>query len=97
MATLDSAVQQIISGCGVDPPRPLTFGKIVRFGRPKKKYWYVLYEYRARDHRYFVAGAYGWFEGDQRFSFTIENDFTGMDADERERIQRSMQAQRVRS
>jgi putative DNA primase/helicase len=95
MATLDSAVSQMLANGMPDPrndKRALVFNKRVRYGKPKAKYWYILYEYRARNGQYYVTGAYGWWEAEQLIKFKVERDFKGMDEDERERLERSIRA-----
>lgn len=89
MATLDQAIDQM-RGAGMPdfpPGHPRTnTPRIVRYG-PKGKAWYRLYEYPARNGRYYIAGAFGmWGEID---ATKIETDWTGVDQAERERLQRS--------
>lgn len=91
MATLDQAIQQMLA-CGMPefpPGHPrLNTGKIVRYG-PKLKAWYRLFEYKARNNRYYIAGAFGIWQGNDSGKIKIESDFAGMEIDERERLQRS--------
>jgi putative DNA primase/helicase len=90
MTTLDQALAQMRAAGMPDfpPDHPKTnTDRIQRYG-PKKKAWYRLYEYRARNNRYYIVGAYGMW-GEIEPPRKIETDWTGIDEDERERIQRS--------
>lgn len=91
MATREQALQQMLA-CGMPelpPGHPrLNTDKIVRYG-PKKKAWYKLFEYKARNGKYYVTGAFGIWQGEDNGKIKIESDFEGMESDERERLQRS--------
>ncbi len=91
MATLDSAIQQMLAAGMPNFPDgvPIADGRIHRYG-PKKRAWYVLHEFIARNSGRYVQGAFG--EWGRTESLKIESDYTGMPPDERERLQRSMDA-----
>lgn len=91
MTTLDQAIAQMRAAGMPDfpPGHPKTnTDRIQRYG-PKKTAWYRLYEYRARNNRYYIVGAYGMWGVTPDGGFKIESDWQGIDEDERERIQRS--------
>lgn len=96
MATIDQAIQQML-GDGMPPfpdgmPR-LDTGRVVRYG-PKRRAWYRLFEFLARNGRRYVSGAYGiW---GQLESTKIRMDLGEMHQDERERLQQSMAALEAR-
>lgn len=74
------------------PPFPpghpvLNAGRIVRYG-PKKKAWYRLTEMRTSAGAYVVTGAYGIWQGMDSGAQKIEVDWKGVNAEERERLQR---------
>src|SRR4051812_33185478 len=88
MATLDHAIQQMIAA-GMPPfpdGGPRVAGRIVRYG-PKKKAWYILHEYQARNGGRYVTGAFGCWGLIE--STKIETDWTGAPPDEIERLKRS--------
>lgn len=95
MATLAQAVEQMLA-CGLDPfpqGHPRLSGRIERYGK-KKRCWYVLHEYQARNGRRFIAGAFGiWGQLDAQ---RIEADYEGIDADEVERLKRAQREQERR-
>lgn len=74
------------------PPFPdgvprLDTNRVIRYG-PKRKAWYRLFEFLARNGKRYITGAYGiWGQLD---STKIQSNFEGMHPDERERLQRSM-------
>lgn len=84
-----------MDAAGIPRPAEVHYGKLIRYGRPKKKFWYVFHEYRARNGRYFIAGAFGRWEGEQNVKFRVETDFRGIDEDERERLARSIAQQQA--
>lgn len=88
MATLTQAIEQMLDA-GLDPfpdGHPRTSGRIERYGR-KKRSWYVLHQYQARNGRRFVAGAYG--VHGRVDSTRVRADYAGIDPDEIERLQRA--------
>lgn len=88
MTTLDQAVQQMLAA-GMPPfpdGGPRLAGRIVRYG-PKKKAWYVLHEYPARNGRLYITGAFGCWGLIE--STKIETDWTGAPSDELQRLKRS--------
>jgi phage/plasmid primase-like uncharacterized protein len=90
MASFDQAIQQMLAD-GMPPfpdgvPR-LDTGRVVRYG-PKRKAWYRLFEFQARNGNRYISGAYGIWGGIE--STKIRSDFEGMSDDERQRLQRSM-------
>ena len=90
MATFDSAVSQMLAAGMPNFPDgvPIADGRIHRYG-PKKRAWYLLHEFVARNGGRYVAGAFG--EWGRLDSVKIESDYTGMPPDERERLQRSQE------
>lgn len=90
MATFDSAVSQMLAAGLPNFPDgvPIADGRIHRYG-PKKRAWYILHEFVARNGGRYVAGAFG--EWGRLDSVKIESDYTGMPPDERERLQRSQE------
>jgi putative DNA primase/helicase len=93
MANRDDAIAQMRAAGMPDfpPGHPrIPSGKIIRYG-PKKKFWYQLHEWRARNGQYYVAGAYGAWDGSVPTS-KIETNFEGMDPQERERLDQAAAA-----
>lgn len=88
MSSLDRAIEQMrATGMPEFPPGhpAVGAGKITRYG-PKKKAWYVLYEFRLRNGQFVVGGSFGsWGEIP---STKIEIDWKGVAAEERERHER---------
>lgn len=63
-----------------DPPGPLEFGRLVRFG-PKKRCWYTLRELRTDAGAYVVTGAFGdWKSGERH---RVDVDWRGINEAER--------------
>lgn len=90
MATLDQAIEQML-GAGMPAFRdghPVPDGKIHRYG-PKAKSWYVLFEYRAKNGKQYVAGAFGRWQGLDNGKQLIQSDYSGMEPEERARLERS--------
>jgi putative DNA primase/helicase len=90
VATLDQAVNQMMSADMPPLPsgHPIADGKFHRYG-PKKKAWYRLFEYLARNGRRYIHGSFGIWRGADSGSLKIESDGAGMDPAELERLQRS--------
>ena len=90
MATFDHAFQQMLAAGMPNFPDgvPIADGRIHRYGK-KKRAWYILHEFVARNGARYVAGAFG--EWGRLESQKVESDYTGMPPDERERLQRSQQ------
>lgn len=88
MSSLSHAVEQMRAAGMPEFPAGhpvIGAGKIIRYG-PKKKAWYVLYEFRLRNGQYVVGGSFGaWGEIP---STKIDIDWKGIAAEERERHQR---------
>ena len=87
MSTRDDAIRQMLAvGMPDFPPgHPIVdAGKITRYG-PKRKAWYVLYEFRLRNGQHVVGGSFGvWGELD---STKIQIDWKGITDEERERME----------
>ena len=65
--------------------------RIVRYGGRSKKAWYRLWEHASKSGRFYLTGAYGiWGELP---ATRIETDWSGIDAAERERLQRAQAKQ----
>lgn len=90
MATLDQAVSQMMAAEMPPLPsgHPIADGKFHRYG-PKKKAWYRLFEYVARNGRRYIHGSFGLWRGADSGSLKIESDGAGMDPAELERLHRS--------
>jgi putative DNA primase/helicase len=87
MASLDEAINQMIAaGMPPLPPGHPVYSRIVRYG-PKKRAWYILHEYRARNGKYYVGGAFGQWRGAENNYQKVETDWSDVDADERERLE----------
>jgi len=74
------------------PPFPpghpvVNAGRIVRYG-PKKKAWYRLFELRAASGAYVITGSFGVWQGVDSGAQKIAVDWKGINAEERERLQR---------
>lgn len=97
MTTLDQAIGQM-AAAGLPPlpsGHPVTDGRIHRFG-PRRKAWYVLHEYLARNGQRFIFGAFGIWQGAENNAIKVEADLGTIDADERQRLQRAQAAQEHR-
>lgn len=90
MANLDQAVNQMISADMPPLPagHPIADGKFHRYG-PKKKAWYRLFEYVARNGQRYIHGSFGMWRGADSGTLKIESDGAGMDPAELERLHRS--------
>ena len=77
------------------PGHPVVDGKIHRFG-PRKKAWYVLHEYLARNQRRYVAGAFGIWQGAEKNTIQVKSDWAGIEPDEYRRLQASQVQLEVR-
>ncbi len=92
MATLDQAVQQMLAA-GMPPfpegvPRVNT-DRVIRYG-PKKKAWYRLYEYLARNGRRYISGSFGCWGTIE--SEKIVHQWEGIDEDEARRMREAAAA-----
>jgi putative DNA primase/helicase len=92
MTTLANAIEQMLAaGMPAFPPGhpAVNTGKIIRYG-PKKKAWYRLHEFRSNiSNQYVVGGSFGvWGEIP---ATSIEIDWKGIAAEERERLQKQRQ------
>lgn len=88
MATLDRALEQML-GAGMPLPphgQLITDGRIHRYGK-KSRAWYVLHEMQTRSGQRFVAGAFGLWGSIE--STPIDSHYSGLDAEEAERLRRS--------
>lgn len=85
MATLDEALQQMLAAGLPSPPDGylVVDGRMHRYG-PKKRAWYVAYEYLARNGRRYVSGAYGYWGLIE--STKIRTDWSGVDQEEQQRL-----------
>lgn len=90
MATLDQVISQMIAADmpPLPPGHPVPDGRWHRYG-PKKKAWYRLFEYAARNGKRYISGSFGCFRGADPGTFKVESDWRGMDPAELERIKRS--------
>jgi putative DNA primase/helicase len=97
MATLDQLVSQMAAADmpPLPPGHPVFDGAIHRFG-PKKKAWYILREYAARNGKRYIVGAFGIWHGTENNAIPVKADFTGMDPDEYQRLQRSHAAEELK-
>lgn len=86
MATIDQAVDQMAAaGMPPLPPgHPIADGKVKRYG-PKKRAWYVLFEFVARNGRRYLSGSFGLWGAIE--STKVETDWRDVDDDERARIE----------
>lgn len=92
MASLDQAVQQMLAA-GMPPfpdgvPRLNTPG-VVRYG-PKKKAWYRLFEWTARNGQRYISGSYGLWGVIE--SAKIERTWEGIDPEEAQRMREAQAA-----
>lgn len=97
MATLDQVVAQMIAA---DMPRIeghdlRVDGRVHRYGREKKA-WYVLHEFLARNGRRVIVGAFGIWRGTDNGAIKVQADWTGIEPDEYQRLQRSQAANDAR-
>lgn len=90
MATLDQVISQMVAADmpPLPPGHPVADGKWHRYG-PKRKAWYRLFEYAARNGKRYISGSFGFFRGADPGTFKVESDFRGIDPAELERIKRS--------
>lgn len=97
MATLDQVIAQMAAADmpPLPPGHPVVDGKIHRYG-PRSKAWYVLHDFLGRNGRRFIAGAFGVWRGAENNSIKVEADWSGIDADERQRLLRAQAAQEQR-
>lgn len=89
MTGCDVVAQMLAAGLD-EPPQPLQFGRVVRFG-PKKRQWYRLHELRTDGGSWVVVGAFGDWRGQERHR--VEVDWKGIGADERAALEVRRQAQ----
>ena len=84
MANLQQVIEQMQAhGLPPLPPgSPLFDGKIHRFG-PKKKAWYALREVPLRKGGVVIGGAFGWFQGAEKFVYRVEIDWQSISPEER--------------
>jgi len=85
MATLEGALEQMLAAGMPLPPHGqlVADGRVRRYGE-KKRAWYVLHDYPARNGRRFIAGAFGLWGRIE--STKIESDWSGIEPDEVERL-----------
>lgn len=94
MATLDEVLSQMAAADM--PPLPAGHPRVgtekpVRFG-PLKKCWYWINEYQARNGKRYFAGAFGRWQGTDNGRITIKSDWSGVEPDELQRVQRTQAA-----
>jgi putative DNA primase/helicase len=97
MATLDQVLDQMAMADmpPLPPGHPLLDGSIHRYG-PKKKCWYQLHEFRARNQTVVIVGAFGRWSGTDNGKIAVKANFGGIDADEYKRIQATQVQAQVR-
>jgi len=97
MATLDQVLGQM-HAAGMPPMpsgHPILDGVVHRYG-PRRKCWYVLHEFRARNGKHVIVGAFGRWSGTDNGKIPIKADFSGMEPDEFRRLQATQTANEVR-
>lgn len=94
MATFDQAVDQMYDAGMPEFPggRPVVDGKRHRYGRKNRAY-YLLHNYTARNGREYIAGYFGLWGVIELTK--VRADYTGMESDERQRLQRAHAAREV--
>lgn len=88
MATLDQAIEQMYAAGMPSFPDgvPIADGRVHRYG-PKKKAYYKLYEFAARNGKRYISGWYGY---NGQFDLTkIQRNYEGIEPDEYKRLQAS--------
>jgi len=90
MATLDKVLDQMAMADmpPLPPGHPILDGAIHRYG-PKKKCWYQLHEFAGRGGIRVIVGAFGRWSGTDNGKIPVKADFTGMQPDEYQRLQKS--------
>ena len=90
MASLEKVLDQMALADmpPLPPGHPILDGAIHRYG-PKKKCWYQLHEFQARNGLRVVVGAFGRWSGTDNGKIAVKADFTGIEPDEYQRLQRS--------